>query len=78
MYLELYRTLGDATFRKAWGTYYTYLADEALYVRCLNEPKGCATPTPHSWKACPSMPPSPGRSSTGTTMVYSGVRKTWN
>ena len=40
MYLELYRTLGDATFRKAWGTYYTYLADEALYVRCLNEPKG--------------------------------------
>ena len=40
LFLDLYHTLGDTTFRQAFGTLYTFLDDEALYVRCITAPKG--------------------------------------
>lgn len=40
LFLELYGALGDATFRQAFETLFTWLDDEALRVRCITKPKG--------------------------------------
>ena len=36
--LDLYHTLGDETFREAYGRLFTWLEDEALAVRCGRQP----------------------------------------
>ncbi len=38
LFLDLYNTLGEQTFREAYSRLYTWLADDALRVRCGTEP----------------------------------------